>query len=147
MQHLAERSTSIASNSFSLSRAIKDRAAAVGFDKVGIVRADALPTERAHLKKWLELGYHGEMKWMARDPDLRADPRKFFPEARSVVVVALNYYTPAKHKDGPEVGKVSRYAWGDDYHDVLAQNLPTCLHGSRSKTPRLQARSVLIFNR
>src|SRR6185436_5395453 len=136
MQHLAERSTSIASNSFSLSRAIKDRAAAVGFDKVGIVRADALPTERAHLKKWLELGYHGEMKWMARDPDLRADPRKFFPEARSVVVVALNYYTPAKHKDGPEVGKVSRYAWGDDYHDVLGSKLTDLLAWIKEQDPQ-----------
>ena len=64
MQHLAERSKPIGADSFRLSRAIKDRATAVGFDKVGIVRADALQTEHARLKKWLELGYHGEMKWM-----------------------------------------------------------------------------------
>ena len=127
MQHLAERSKPIGADSFRLSRAIKDRATAVGFDKVGIVGADALQTEHARLKKWLELGYHGEMKWMARDPDLRADPRKFFPEVRSVVVVALNYYTPAKHIDELDAGKVSRYAWGDDYHDVLGSKLTSLL--------------------
>ena len=136
MQHLAERSKPIGADSFRLSRAIKDQAAAVGFDKVGIVRADALQTEHAHLKKWLDLGYHGEMKWMARDPDLRADPRKFFPEVRSVVVVALNYYTPAKHTDEPDAGKVSRYAWGDDYHDVLGLKLTSLLAWIKEQDPK-----------
>ena len=106
-----------------LSRAIKEQALSAGFDKVGIVRAEALPGERGRLQEWLDRGYQGEMKWMGRDPETRADPRRFFPEARSVIVVALNYYTTHEHSADPEIGKVSRYAWGDDYHDVVGAKL------------------------
>jgi epoxyqueuosine reductase len=96
-----------------LAKAIKDRAHAEGFDKIGIVRAASLASERERLKQWLELGYHGDMRWMAREPAQRTDPRQFFPEARSVIVVALNYYTPHQHAEDPETGKISRYAWGN----------------------------------
>ncbi|MGI9164923.1 MAG: tRNA epoxyqueuosine(34) reductase QueG [Pyrinomonadaceae bacterium] len=135
MQRFAERSETISADYGGLSRAIKDQAAAAGFEKVGIVRADALRTERAHLKKWLDMGYQGEMKWMARDPDLRTDPRKFFPQAQSVVVAALNYYTPAKHAEELATGKVSRYAWGDDYHDVLGSKLQSLLSWIKEQDP------------
>jgi len=135
MQRFADRSETISADHRALARAIKDQAAAAGFEKVGIVRADALRTERAHLKKWLDMGYQGEMKWMARDPDLRTDPREFFPQARSVVVVALNYYTPAKHAEEPATGKVSRYAWGDDYHDVLGSKLHSLLSWIKEQDP------------
>jgi epoxyqueuosine reductase len=100
---------------------IKARAIELGFHKVGIARPHALAGERVRLEEWLARGFHGEMSWMARDPEQRTDPRRLFPETRSVVVVALNYYTPHEHSDGH--GKVSRYAWGDDYHEVLADKL------------------------
>ena len=106
-----------------LSALIKARAFAEGFDKVGIVPAQPLDAERARLDQWLERGYHGQMSWMARDPEMRTDPRKLFPAARSVVVVAQNYYTPAKHTGDSSTGKVSRYAWGDDYHEVISSKL------------------------
>jgi len=102
---------------------IKARARQLGFHKVGIARAETLSPEGAQLKAWLGRGYQGEMAWMARDPEQRTDPRKLFPAARSVVVVALNYYTPHQHEvsttcvsgwvsggDQPITGKVSRYA-------------------------------------
>ena len=131
----ADRSETISADLCALSRAIKDQASSAGFEKVGIVRADALRTERAHLKKWLDMGYQGEMKWMARDPDLRTDPRRFFPQAQSVVVVALNYYTSAKHTEESSTGKVSRYAWGDDYHDVLGSKLHSLLSWIKEQDP------------
>jgi len=56
-------------------------------------RAERLTEEHSHLQAWLARRYHGEMKWMERDPAQRTDPRQFFPPARSVIVVALNYYT------------------------------------------------------
>jgi epoxyqueuosine reductase len=93
----------------------------LGFHKVGIVPAAALAEERTRLEEWLRRGYHGEMRWMERDPAQRTDPRLVFPAARSVVVVALNYYTPHEHDDDPATGKISRYAWGDDYHDVVGE--------------------------
>jgi epoxyqueuosine reductase len=58
---------------------------------------------------------------------MRTDPRKLFPAARSVVVVAKNYYTPSQHTDDASTGRVSRYAWGDDYHDVVGAKLRSLL--------------------
>lgn len=102
---------------------IKRRARDAGFDKVGIVPAEGLAAEGGRLREWLARGYHGEMAWMARDPEKRSDPRLLMPGARSVVVVAMNYYTEHSHADNPDLGKISRYAWGDDYHDVLGEKL------------------------
>ncbi|QQS39805.1 MAG: tRNA epoxyqueuosine(34) reductase QueG [Acidobacteriota bacterium] len=102
-----------------MSRAIRKLAIECGFQKVGIVPAGALEEERRRLEEWLGLGYHGEMRWMERDPQMRSDPRRLFEGARSVVALAMNYYTPHEHSDDDEKGKISRYAWGDDYHDVL----------------------------
>src|SRR5262249_21134623 len=79
-------------------RLIKARAHDLGFEKVGIVAAEVLSDEQSHLQQWLGRGYHGEMKWMGRDPAHRADPRKLFPAARSAVVMAMNYYTPHEHR-------------------------------------------------
>lgn len=102
-----------------LSYRIKNKAAELGFDKCGIVPAGRLTPEAGRLREWLEGGLHGEMKWMEREPDKRADPAEIFPAARSMVVLAMNYFTPHEHCDGTDTGKVSRYAWGDDYHDIL----------------------------
>src|SRR5215468_12794679 len=82
----------------SLTNQIKVQALELGFDKCGIVRAEPLAEERARLEEWLRCGYHGEMPYMARDPEHRSDPRKIFSEAKSAVVVALNYYTPHQHR-------------------------------------------------
>ena len=106
-----------------LTSAIKERALLEGFHKVGIVRAERLVDEAPRLKEWLARGYHGEMSWMAREVEKRLDPREVFAQARSIVVVALNYYTPNQHHENSGSGKVYRYAWGDDYHDVLKTKL------------------------
>src|SRR6185436_9548388 len=114
---------------------IKARARLVGFDQVGVVRADALTEERQQLEEWLRRGFHGEMPYMARDPEQRTDPRKLFPEVRSVVVVTLNYYTPHQHAHDRQRGKVSRYAWGDDYHDVVGNKLRELLTWIKQRWP------------
>jgi epoxyqueuosine reductase len=127
-------------NARELSRRIKEKACSEGFEKVGIVRARALDVERDRLRQWLARGYHGEMAWMARELELRADPRKFFPAARSVVVVAKNYYTPTEHTDDPATGKVSRYAWGDDYHEVVGAKLHSLLKGIKEEFPQTEGK-------
>ena len=106
-----------------LAREIKQRALFEGFNKVGIVGASSLEDEGRRLKEWLARGHHGDMNWMSRDVEKRINPAEIFPEARSVVVVALNYFTPHQHQQSPTTGKVSRYAWGDDYHDVVKTKL------------------------
>jgi epoxyqueuosine reductase len=110
-----------------LSRLIKQRALAEGFEKIGIVPAETLDRESAKLMTWLSRGYQANMSWMARDLEVRTDPRKLFPGARSVIVVAKNYYTPSKHTGDSDTGKVSRYAWGDDYHEVVGSGLRSLL--------------------
>ena len=107
----------------SLTAQIKEKALEIGFHKVGIVRAETLQIEGERLKKWLDKGFHAEMRWMEREPEKRADPRLIFPDAKSIVVVALNYFTAHEHDDSGDKGKISRYAWGDDYHDVLKEKL------------------------
>jgi epoxyqueuosine reductase len=107
----------------------------MGFSKIGFVRAEVMSEQEAHLREWLSRGYHGEMKWIERDPAQRADPRQLFPQARSVVVVAMNYYTPHQHSVGGATGKVSRYAWGDDYHDVVGEKLRALLIWIKDQWP------------
>lgn len=123
-----------------LTRRIKERALGEGFQKVGVVRAGPLAEESARLEEWLARGHQGEMAWMSRDPGRRADPREFLPGARSVVAVALNYYTPHEHARDPDSGKISRYAWGDDYHDVLTEKLRALLAWIREACPEAEGK-------
>ena len=103
-----------------VTRAIKHKAQELGFSHVGIARAAALNTHASHLHQWIDSGYHGGMEYMARDTARRSDPDAVLPGARSVVVLACNYFSPEHHPPDQSNGKISRYAWGDDYHVVLA---------------------------
>ena len=123
-----------------LAENIKQRALCEGFNKVGIVGAESLVDEGRRLKEWLARGHHGEMRWMARDVHKRIDPHEIFPNARSVVVVALNYFTPQQHQQTPATGKVSRYAWGDDYHDVVKEKLLSLLAWIKEQDPRAEGK-------
>lgn len=114
---------------------IKTRALELGFNSVGVVPAEKLLPERDRLQQWLTSGYHGEMAWLARDPELRAEPRHLFPDAKSVIAVALNYYKPQQHADTPGTGRVSRYAWGDDYHEVVGNRLRELLDWIKQQWP------------
>ncbi|MEY3387148.1 MAG: hypothetical protein RIR53_1959 [Bacteroidota bacterium] len=97
---------------------VKQAALDIGFDAVAIAHAEPLEREMSHYRQWLERGYHGSMAYMERNLDARADVRQIVPGAESVIVVARNYYTPQRHEKG-QVGKIARYAWGDDYHVVV----------------------------
>jgi epoxyqueuosine reductase len=119
---------------------IKRRALELGFHKVGVVRAEPLEDERARLEQWLRRGHQAGMSWMARDVERRTDPRRLLHGARSVVVVALNYFTPHEHTSAHGTGKISRYAWGDDYHDVLGEKLKALLDFVRELAPEAQGK-------
>jgi epoxyqueuosine reductase len=125
---------------FDFSRLVKQRAIAEGFEKVGIVAARPLDGESERLEEWLRRGYHANMTWLARSPSTRLDPTAIFPAARSVVVVALNYYTSNQHHDNGATGKVSRYAWGDDYHQVLNEKLQSLLDWIKEQRPETQGK-------
>jgi epoxyqueuosine reductase len=118
-----------------LAARLKRKAAELGFCRVGIVPAEDLAAEGEALRKWLASGRHGEMRWMEREPEKRSDPRLIVPGARSVVALAMNYFTPHRHELNPDAGKISRYAWGDDYHDVLRERLNMLLDWVRAEVP------------
>jgi epoxyqueuosine reductase len=119
----------------SLSARIKQKAKELGFHKTGFVRAEALPEQENNLRRWLADNYHGEMQWLEREPEKRADPRLLFPGTKSIITVAHNYFTPHEHDRDADAskGKVSRYAWGDDYHDVLKEKLRALLDFIKSE--------------
>jgi len=84
------------------------------------------PPYAEHLQTWLENGSHGEMAWLARDPDKRADPKALWPEGRSILTVGMNYYQsalPMEILTDPSHGRFARYAWGLDYHDLMLDRL------------------------
>jgi epoxyqueuosine reductase len=119
----------------SLTDKIRAKAVELGFDCVGIAPAEKLTEEAKLLAEWLSRGYQAGMVWMERNRDRRTDPREIIPDARSVIAVAMNYYTPYEVTGGPEQGKISRYAWGDDYHDILGDRLQKLLKYIESLDP------------
>ena len=125
----------------SLTQKIKNKALEFGFHKVGIVPVDALDVEQQRFENWLENGFHAEMRWIEREPEKRANPQIYYPEAKSVVAVALNYYTPHEHEESDATGKVSRYAWGDDYHDVMQEKLRALLAWIKEETPEADGKT------
>ncbi|MBI4548051.1 MAG: tRNA epoxyqueuosine(34) reductase QueG [Ignavibacteriae bacterium] len=114
---------------------IKHKAIELGFNKVGIARTDFLEKESQQLSEWLARGYHGTMEWMARNFEKRVDPRNVLQDAKSVIAVAMNYYTNVQHSDDELTGKISRYAWGDDYHDIMAERLWKLLEFIQNQEP------------
>jgi epoxyqueuosine reductase len=111
-------------NPDALTRELRDRARAEGFDACGLASASRLDRDGAALEAWLANDRHAEMHWMARDPSKRADPRELLPGCNSVVVLAMNYWPGPEDALNPEgSARVALYARGRDYHKVLARKL------------------------
>jgi epoxyqueuosine reductase len=109
-----------------LKAAIRDRALALGFDAVGFAPAALSEEARDNLGRYLADGIHGDMGWLAAKADRRGDPKTLWPEARTVIVLGMNYgptETPNAHVGEAGHGVVSVYARGRDYHDVVKTRL------------------------
>ena len=106
-----------------------EKAKELGFDLVGFAQAEVLQDENGRLKEWLTLGYHSSMQYMNRNVEKRLDVKNILPNARSVISLAMNYYTDHHHTSEIDLsasnkfGKVSRYAWGKDYHLIIWEKL------------------------
>jgi len=107
---------------FNKKRLIIEEARRLGFSRIGFARATSLDKSAEKLSAWLNMGYHGEMKYMENNFDLRSDPRNLVHNAKTVIVLSFNYATIKSQKD---VGapKISKYALGKDYHKVLKKKL------------------------
>lgn len=99
-------------------------ARSLGFDLCQVAPA-IVPPHAEEFRRWLAEGRAGTMAWLERNADRRTDPQLVLPGARSVIVLGLNYYgtPPAPAPTGPARGRIAKYAWGDDYHDVIERKL------------------------
>ena len=103
------------------SQLIKTEAKKLGFLSCGISKAEFLEDEATRLERWLKDGKHGKMAYMENHFDKRLDPRLLVPDAKSIISLLFNYYTPLDQLDGAP--KISKYAYGKDYHHVLKDKL------------------------
>ena len=96
----------------------------IGFDSCRVADCGSAP-HADEFRNWLDEGGHGEMSYMERGEEKRCDPQKIFPGVRSIVVLALNYFqgNPQPGDTHAAAGTIARYAWGDDYHDLIANKL------------------------
>ena len=98
---------------------VVQKAKATGFDLVGFAKAEELNVETDNLEQWLKSGYHATMKYMERNREKRNDISKILSSAKSVISLAVNYFTDELHSQDDSYGKISRYAWGKDYHLII----------------------------
>ena len=118
---------------------IKQEAQDLGFLSCGIAEATFLEEEAPRLEQWLKAGHHGTMHYMERHFDMRLDPRKLVPGARSVISLLYNYYTPQLQSD-PEAPKISKYAYGTDYPFVLKKKLKRLFQRLQERFGAIQGR-------
>jgi len=130
----------VAMSAAEASERIMRKAMALGFSHVGFAQAAVLEEEGGALREWLNRGFHAEMRWMERDPGRRSDPRQIVEQAVSVISVAMNYYTPQQHSEERSRGKISRYAWGEDYHDLMGERLSDLEGWMKVEFPGIQTR-------
>jgi len=94
-----------------------------GFDDIGFAAVEKLEKEYEFYLNWLDKGFHGKMQYLARREGKRRDISMVLDGAATVIVLLQNYNTNYKHSNSKHLGKISRYAWGDDYHDVMKKKL------------------------
>jgi epoxyqueuosine reductase len=118
---------------------VKQLALQYGFDYCGIAKAQPLTEDARRLEKWLGQGMHGSMQYMQNHFDLRVDPTKLVPGARSVITVLKNYYPSQK----PSETKISKYAFGKDYHDVIRSSLKEMIADLQQKIGQFNGRGFV----
>lgn len=123
-----------------LKELIRREAVRLGFDLVGFARADRTEPEGPRLSEWLSKRYNASMAWMERTEGKRRDPALVLPGVRTIVSLGVNYYTPHGHSNEPGTGKISRYAWGDDYHHPIAAGLDKLLEKVTSADPSVSGK-------
>ena len=120
---------------------IKKTAAALGFDHCGIARAEKLDEDARRLEQWLGQGMQGTMHYMENYFDMRIDPQKLVPGARSVITLLKNYF-PSQHQQ-TGVPKISKYAFGKDYHEVIKKKLNALISMIKEQVGEIHGRGFV----
>ena len=120
---------------------VKATASQLGFEYCGISKAEFLSEDARRLESWLNKGLHGKMHYMENHFDLRVDPSKLVPGSKSVITLMMNYYPQQVQKtDGP---KISKYAYGQDYHEVIRAKLNEFLTLIRNEIGEVNGRGFV----
>lgn len=120
---------------------IKQFAQQLGFAYCGIAKAEFLNDDARRLEQWLTKGFNGKMQYMENHFDLRVDPSRLVPGAKSVITLLLNYYPEQlQHTDAP---KISKYAYGQDYHDVIRNKLKLLLQNIKENIGEINGRGFV----
>ena len=114
-----------------LSNQIKKKSFELGFSKIGITKAKIYKADKEYIDHWLSNDFHGSMAWIEKRKEERSNIHKYYPEAKSVISIAINYFT-GNSKDKFEKHKISNYAWGDDYHIIIKNKLHLLLEYIKS---------------
>jgi epoxyqueuosine reductase len=122
-----------------ISMLIKEKAFNLGFDMCGIAQTRPLKERETIINNWCSLGMNGEMNYLSRDIERRVNPQSLVPEAKSLIVTGLNYYTDKKQSE-PGVPVISRYAYGVNYHDVIEGKLKKLLAFIRNIESKAEGR-------
>ena len=120
---------------------IKSTAASLGFDHCGIAQAVRLDEDARRLEAWLNQGFQGKMEYMENYFDLRIDPTRLVPGAQSVITMLLNYF-PDVSQDAA-APRIAKYAYGQDYHEVIREKLKVFLHRIRSTIGEVNGRGFV----
>lgn len=120
---------------------IKNIAANLGFEHCGIARAQVLDEDARRLENWLKKDMHGSMQYMENYFDLRIDPSKLVPGARSVITLLLNYFPDQQQT--AEAPKISKYAYGNDYHEVIRAKLKSFLQQVKEQVGEVHGRGFV----
>lgn len=115
----------------------------LGFSLVGFSKANLLTEETRKLEEWLANGYSAKMNYMEKNKDKRLDVKNILPDAKSIISLALNYYTSFEHLKDENIAKVSRYAWGKDYHLVIWEKLEILEDQLKQIEPNFESRSYV----
>lgn len=149
MSDIPNTSTETSLTPIHWANAIKAKALELGFDLVGILNVDEMLQSKtfqghhARLQDWLNLGYQADMEWMETHFHVRAKPEMVMENTRSIVCVAMNYFTEDPYaQNDPSALKIAKYARGTDYHDVVKQHLKKLLAWIQEKDPSISGRAV-----
>lgn len=112
-----------------------------GFDQCGIAKAAPLDEDARRLEKWLQHGFHGEMHYMSNHFELRVDPTKLVPGAKSVITLLYNYFP--EETQNSSAPKVAKYAYGEDYHLIIREKLKIFLQSIREKLGNIEGRGFV----
>ncbi len=126
---------------------VQHKATSLGFNLVGFSNAELLTEEIDNLASWLDKDFHSGMSYMERNLEKRRDVSLILEGAKSLISLGMNYSTEVEYSNSPEFGKVSRYAWGKDYHLVMWEKLDQLITELKEIDPKLEAKSTVFLSR